>query len=38
VDATHIKFVEGPDWTFLLQLGNVIGKISVRIGSYICGP
>lgn len=37
-DATHIKFAEGPDWTSLLQLGNVIGKISVQIGSYTCGP
>ena len=38
VDATHIKLVEGPDWTSLLQLGKVIGRIKVRIVNYACGP
>lgn len=37
VDATHIKLVEGHDWTSLLQLGKVIGQIKVRIIRYTCG-
>jgi transglutaminase-like putative cysteine protease len=37
VDATHIKLVEGHDWTSLLQLGKVIGQIKVRIVRYTCG-
>jgi hypothetical protein len=37
VDATHIKLVEGQDWTSLLLLGKVIGQIKVRIVDYACG-
>ncbi|MBM4271579.1 MAG: transglutaminase domain-containing protein [Deltaproteobacteria bacterium] len=36
VDATHIKLVEGHDWTSLLQLGRVIGQIRIRIIDYSC--
>jgi len=34
VDATHIKLVEGPSWTSLLQIGKVIGRIKARIVDY----
>lgn len=36
VDATHIKLVEGPDWTSLFQIGRVIGKISIEVLEYAC--
>jgi hypothetical protein len=34
VDATHIKLVEGPSWSELLQLGKVIGRIKARVIDY----
>lgn len=37
VDATHIKLVEGHDWTSLLQIGKVVGQIKVKISDYVCG-
>lgn len=37
VDATHIKLVEGRDWTSLLQLGKVVGQVKARIIDYSCG-
>jgi hypothetical protein len=37
VDATHVKFVEGDDWTSLLSIGKVVGQIKVNIIQYACG-
>jgi transglutaminase-like putative cysteine protease len=34
VDATHIKLVEGPSWSELLQLGKVIGRIKAKVIDY----
>lgn len=36
VDATHVKLVEGRDWTSLLQLANIIGQIRARVIDYSC--
>lgn len=33
-DATHIKIVEGEDYSDLAPLVDLIGKVSARIGSY----
>jgi len=31
VDATHLKFVQGIDWSSFLPVGNLIGKIAIEI-------
>ncbi|MEN6320911.1 MAG: transglutaminase-like domain-containing protein [Syntrophaceae bacterium] len=36
VDATHVKLVEGHDWTSLLSLGKVVGQIKANIIQYAC--
>jgi transglutaminase-like putative cysteine protease len=40
VDATHIKLVDGSDWTSLLPLGDFVGHIGIRINDYrsLCNP
>lgn len=37
VDATHIKLVEGRDWTSLLQLGKIVGQLKIKVIDYSCG-
>jgi len=34
VDATHIKLVEGHDWTSILNLGKVIGRLKATVTDY----
>jgi len=34
VDATHIKLVEGPSWTYLIPLGKVVGRIKATIVDF----
>ncbi|HOL60086.1 MAG TPA: transglutaminase-like domain-containing protein, partial [Syntrophales bacterium] len=36
VDGTHIKLVEGPDWSSFLPLGQVVGKVGIEIVNYSC--
>ncbi|MCX7982633.1 MAG: transglutaminase-like domain-containing protein [Syntrophales bacterium] len=36
VDATHIKLVEGPDWSSFLPLSKVMGKIKIHVQDYAC--
>jgi len=36
VDATHLKFVQGIDWSSFLPVGNLIGKIAIEILDYQC--
>jgi hypothetical protein len=36
VDATHVKLVEGHDWTSLLSIGKVVGQIKANIIQYAC--
>lgn len=36
VDATHIKIVEGPNWSSFLPLSKVVGKISINVLEYTC--
>ncbi|HPC00196.1 MAG TPA: transglutaminase-like domain-containing protein [Syntrophales bacterium] len=37
-DATHIKLVEGPDWSSFLPLGRVVGRLGIRILAVTCAP
>lgn len=36
IDATHIKLVQGHDWSSFLPLGNLVGHIAVDILNYQC--
>ncbi|MCX7817519.1 MAG: transglutaminase-like domain-containing protein [Syntrophales bacterium] len=36
VDATHIKIVDGPDWSSFLSLSKVVGRISIKVIDYTC--
>ncbi|HPX80777.1 MAG TPA: transglutaminase-like domain-containing protein [Syntrophales bacterium] len=38
VDATHIKLADGQDWSALIQLSIVIGRIGVTIHDFSCPP
>ena len=37
VDATHIKLIEGHDWTSLLPIAKVVGKVKITTIHYSCG-
>jgi len=39
VDATHIKFVEGPSWISIVPLGRVVGRVKATVIDYkaVCG-
>jgi len=37
-DATHIKLAEGHDWSALMQLGKVIGRLKIKIITFTCQP
>jgi hypothetical protein len=37
VDATHIKLIEGHDWTSLLPIATVVGKVKIIKMNYSCG-
>jgi len=39
VDATHIKFVEGPGWISIVPLGRVVGRVKATVIDYqaVCG-
>jgi transglutaminase-like putative cysteine protease len=37
VDATHIKLIEGHDWTSLLPIAKVVGNVKITTIHYSCG-
>ncbi len=39
IDATHIKFAEGPGWASIIPLGRVVGRVKATVIDYkaVCG-